>query len=163
MQTFLALHVHETASPWNDRRRKPTLDHDHAGRAETYSYDDRERFANLNPNMLFINCVIDSDWFEEILKYIELLSDAKDYYKSKKLEQLFLIRDSPRYLERVYDRFTQKFKSIARCQKSQEEMKIKSKDLSQQVVELNTRLKIFIKKTKELQKYVSLSYAVSNV
>jgi hypothetical protein len=90
----------------------------------------------------------------EILKYIDLINDAKGYYKSKKLEQLFLIRDSPRYLERVYDRFTQKFKSIDRCLKVQEEMKIKSKDLSDQIVDLNVKLKLFIKKTKELQKHV---------
>jgi hypothetical protein len=78
------------------------------------------------------------------------------YFKTKRVEQLFRINDSPNYLKRINDQFFQKRKSIERCHKNQENMKLKIKELCIEENDLNEKLKLIIKKTKELQKYVSL-------
>ena len=83
------------------------------------------------------------------------MTEIINYYSSKKIEKLFLIIDSPKYLIRIYNQLIQKKKSIERCKLNQENSKIRLKESGEEEVELNERLKQLIKKSKELQKYVS--------
>ena len=48
-----------------------------------------------------------------------------------------------------------KRKSIERCHKNQENIKLKLKELNSEENDLNNKLKLVISKTKELQKYVN--------
>lgn len=86
---------------------------------------------------------------------IELVKDTLNYFKQKKIEQLLRINDSPKYLKRLYDQFQSKRKSIERYSKNQEQYKLRQKDLVREENEINEKLKLIIKKTKELQKFVS--------
>jgi len=92
--------------------------------------------------------------FKDIKSYLDRLKELLSYFKSKKVEQLFRINDSHNYLKRINDQFVQKSKSIERCHKNQENMKLKIKELGNEENDLNEKLKLIIKKTKELQKYV---------
>lgn len=61
-------------------------------------------------------------------------------------------------MKRINDKFVQKKKSIERCYKNQEKMKLKINELCSEEADLNEKLKLIIKKTKELQKFVSTFY-----
>lgn len=91
---------------------------------------------------------------KDVLKAIELVKEVQNYFKTKKVEQMIRINDSPNYLKRIYDQFVSKRKSIERFTKSQENCKLKQQELIAEESDLNEKLKLIVKKTKELQKYV---------
>ena len=84
----------------------------------------------------------------------------QSFFRVKKVEQLFRINDSPNYLKRIYDQFQLKNKSIDRCHTNQERAKQKAQELRIEENDLNEKLKLIIKKTKELQKFVSIYYCL---
>ncbi len=65
------------------------------------------------------------------------------------------ITDSPKYLKRLYEQFVNKQKAIERCNRNKADLVIKQQDMVAEESELNSRLKLILQKTKELQKYVS--------
>lgn len=91
---------------------------------------------------------------KDVQKSIDLVKDTLSYFKVKKIEQLLRINDSPKYLKRLYDQFQSKKKSIERCIKNQQLLKERQKELTKEEAELNEKLKLIIKKSKELQKYI---------
>ncbi|CAF0731185.1 unnamed protein product [Brachionus calyciflorus] len=91
---------------------------------------------------------------KDIQKSLELVKDVLNFFKTKKVEQLIRINDSPNFLKRLYDQFVSKRKSVERFAKSQEQSKQKQKDLIVEENDLNEKLKLIVKKTKELQKFV---------
>lgn len=91
---------------------------------------------------------------KDVQKSIDLVKDTLSYFKVKKVEQLLRINDSPKYLKRLYDQFQSKKKSIERCIKNQQLLKERQKELTKEEAELNEKLKLIIKKSKELQKYI---------
>lgn len=91
---------------------------------------------------------------KDVQKSIDLVKDTLSYFKIKKVEQLLRINDSPKYLKRLYDQFQSKKKSIERCIKNQQLLKERQKELTKEEAELNEKLKLIIKKSKELQKYI---------
>lgn len=91
---------------------------------------------------------------KDVQKSIDLVKDTLSYFKVKKVEQLLRINDSPKYLKRLYDQFQSKKKSIERCIKNQQLLKERQKELTKEEAELNEKLKLIIKKSKDLQKYI---------
>ena len=91
---------------------------------------------------------------KDVKAFLDYIKELLIYFKSKRVEQLFRINDSPNYLKRINDQFVQKRRSIERCHKNQDNMKSKIKELCIEENDLNEKLKLIIKKTKELQKYV---------
>lgn len=92
---------------------------------------------------------------KSIKNSIDAINDIISYFKSKIVERLFLIHDSSKYLKRVYDQLIKKKKSIERYNKLKEELIEKKKNFQLEEVETNERLKLQIKKIKELQKNIS--------
>lgn len=92
---------------------------------------------------------------KDIKQYIQLVADLLGYFSQKKVEQLFRINDSPKYLKRLYEQFKMKQKSISRAHLGQEQLKVKAQELSQEEKELNAKQQLLIQKTKELQKHVA--------
>ena len=92
--------------------------------------------------------------FADVKTYMEALKSVLAYFKVKKVEQLFRINDSPKYLRRLYDQFVQKQKSIERCHRSQDNWRAKLKELTVEEADLSAKLKLIITRTKELQKHV---------
>ena len=105
--------------------------------------------------LFFLCCCIQLKKFQDLLKWSQLVKDLLDYLKlNKRVEKLFKINDSPKYLKRLYEQFTLKQKSIERCCRSQEQQRARQQELAAEVADLNAKLKLFIAKTKELQKFV---------
>lgn len=91
---------------------------------------------------------------KDVQKSLDLVKEAVNYFKIKKVEQLLRINDSPKYLKRLYEQFQLKRKSIERCHRNQELAKQRQKELSREELEFNDKLKLIIKKSKELQKSI---------
>lgn len=88
---------------------------------------------------------------KDLAKSIELVKDALIFFKTRKIEQLFRINDSPNYLKRIYDQFVTKKKSIERFVSNQGLMRQKQKELVVEENDIRQKLDLIIKKTKELQ------------
>lgn len=86
---------------------------------------------------------------------IDLLKEALNYLRVKKVEKLLRINDSPSYLSQLYDQFQSKKKSIGRYVRTQEQMRERQKELLREQQEFGDKLKLIVKRTKELQKWVS--------
>ena len=87
-------------------------------------------------------------------QFSEYLKETLSFFKTKKVEKLLRINDSPKYLSKLYDQYTAKLKSIERCNRNKQGLELKVKELIGEENELNDKLKLIILKTKELQKYV---------
>lgn len=91
---------------------------------------------------------------KDLNKFIELVRDVLNYFKTKKVEQLFRINDSPHYLKRIYDQFMDKKKSIEKFLRYQEQTRLKQKELVVEENAIKEKLNLIIKKTKELQSFM---------
>ena len=90
----------------------------------------------------------------DLKQFNELIREVLDYLKVKKVEQLLRINDSPKQLKRLYEQFVLKQKGIERCLNAQQQLKAKETELILEENNLNDKLKLIVKKTKELQKQV---------
>ena len=90
----------------------------------------------------------------DLKQFNELIKEVLDYLKVKRVEQLLRINDSPKHLKRLYEQFVSKQKGIERCQNAQQQLKAKESELISEENNLNDKLKLIVKKTKELQRQV---------
>jgi hypothetical protein len=74
--------------------------------------------------------------------------------KTKKVEQLLHINDSPKYLKRLYEKFESKKNSIEKYNRYQLKQESKMTEFVAEENVLRENLKLIIQKTKELQKHV---------
>lgn len=91
---------------------------------------------------------------KDLNKSIELVKDVLNYFKTKKVEQLFRVNDSPHYLKRIYDQFMDKKKSIEKFLRNQEQTRLKQKELVIEENGIKEKLDLIIMKTKELQTFM---------
>lgn len=91
---------------------------------------------------------------KDLKSFNELIKQVFQYFKLKNVEQIIRVNDSPKYLKRLYDQFILKQKAIKRLNRNQTLMIEKQKELTLEEVEINVKLKLIIKKSKELQKFV---------
>jgi len=92
---------------------------------------------------------------KDLKQFVDLCTDVLNYFRVRKVEQLFRINDSTSYLKRLYEQFQAKQKSIKRCVRTQEELKKKASELNDEQKRLRDKLTLIIQKTKELQKHVT--------
>lgn len=92
---------------------------------------------------------------KDVQRSLDSIKDVLSYFHVKKVEQLLRINDSPKYLRRLYEQFQAKKKSIERCRVNQERLRERQEELVREEKEFDEKLKLIIKKTKELQKWVS--------
>lgn len=84
----------------------------------------------------------------------ETIKNVIDYFKTKHVEQLLRINDSPKYLKRLYENFVMKQKAIGRCNRNKADLIVKQQEMVVEEKELDGKLQLILRKTKELQKYV---------
>ena len=92
---------------------------------------------------------------KDVQRSLDSIKDVLSYFHVKKVEQLLRINDSPKYLRRLYEQFQAKKKSIERCRVNQARLRERQEELVREEKEFEEKLKLIIKKTKELQKWVS--------
>ena len=86
--------------------------------------------------------------------YIDLIQEIFNYMKTKNVEQLLRINDSPKYLKRLYEKFESKKNSIEKYKRYQLMQESKMAEFVAEENILRENLKLIIQKTKELQKHV---------
>ena len=91
---------------------------------------------------------------KDLKKFVDLTKDCVAFFKTKKVEKLLRINDSPNYLVKLYEQYKAKLRSIERCHRNKANLEAKVKELCAEEIELNEKLKLCIGKTKELQKFV---------
>jgi hypothetical protein len=94
---------------------------------------------------------------KELRKYLEKLRELVTFLKSKKVEQLLRINDSPGFLKRLYEQHVSRLNSIERCVRNQEHSHARINELAIEEKSLNEKLKLIITKSKELQKHVTVA------
>jgi hypothetical protein len=90
-----------------------------------------------------------------VLKWSEAVRGLLSYMRTnKRVEKLFKISDSPKYLKRLYEQVAGKRRSIGRCVRGQEEQRLRQQELATEAAELAAKQRLVVTKTKELQKFV---------
>ncbi len=96
-------------------------------------------------------------FFSDLKSFNDLIKQTIGYFKTRRVEQMLRIHDSPQYLKRLYEQFVKKQKAIERCNRNKADLVVKQQEMANEEKELNAKLKLILQKTKELQRYVSVS------
>merc|ERR1711890_101913 len=73
---------------------------------------------------------------------------------SKKMKNLYLIKSSPRYVDRIADSLLQKLQVSEKLIKQAASLNKKNKEAAEVQVETQPKLQVLVKKTKSLQKQI---------